>query len=142
MVLYCTLNETFLLCLLYTHYTSATAACAVFCPHWSAVVITDHHSTASDQYSALPDHHSFYQYIHVYRSSLSSYARVAIVYLAIFFLRPMGHGSSHARSRSTQLRTMIESSQNVHYIELSNLWVEESSRRACMHIVHILYSDV
>ena len=71
----------------------------VFCPHWSAVVNTDHHSAASDQYSALPDHHSFYQYI--YRSSLSSYARVAIVYLALFFLHPMGHGSSHARSRST-----------------------------------------
>ena len=32
----------------------------VFCPHWSAVVNTDHHSAASDQYSALPDHHSFY----------------------------------------------------------------------------------
>ena len=94
---------------------------AVFCPHWLAVVITDHHSAASDQYSALPDHHSFYQYI--YRSSLSSYARVAIVYLAIFFLRPMGHCSSHARSRGTRLRAMIESSENVHYIELSNLWV-------------------
>ena len=68
-----------------------------------------------------PDHHSFYQYI--YRSSLSRYARVAIVYLALFFLRPMGHGSSHARSRSTQSRAMIKSSQNVHYIEQSNLWV-------------------
>ena len=105
----------------------------MFCPHWSAVVNTDHHSAASDQYSALPDHHSFYQYI--YRSSLSSYARVAIVYLALFFLRPMGHGSSHARSRSTQLRAMIKSSQNVHYIELSNLWVGKlkACARVCAH---------
>ena len=39
------------------------------------------HSAASDKYSALPDHHSFFQYI--YRSSLSSYARVAIVYLHV-----------------------------------------------------------
>ena len=105
---------------------------SVFCPHWSAVVITDHHSAASDQYSALPDHHSFYQYI--YRSSLSSYARVAIVYLALFLLRPLGNGSSHARSRSTRLRTMIESSENVHYIELSNLWVGKSQGvHACAH---------
>ena len=103
----------------------------MFCPHWSAVVNTDHHSAASDQYSALPDHHSFYQYI--YRSSLFSYARVAIVYLALFFLHPMGHGSSHARSRSTQLRAMIESSQNVDYIELSNLWVGKAQGvRACV----------
>ena len=29
----------------------------VFCPHWSAVVITDLHSAASNQYSALPDHY-------------------------------------------------------------------------------------
>ena len=113
----------------------------MFCPHWSAVVITDHHSAASDQYSALPDHHSFYQYI--YRSSLSSYVRVAIVYLhvALFFLRPMGHGSSHARSRSTQLHAMIKSSENVHYIELSNLWVGKSQGvRAC--VLCIIYSDV
>ena len=106
---------------------------AVFCPHWSAVVITDHHSAAFDQYSPLPDHHSFYQYI--YRSSLSSYARVAIVYLhvAIFFSRPMGHGSSHARSRSTQLHAMIESSENVNYIEPSNLWVGKAQgARACV----------
>ena len=110
----------------------------VFCPHWSAVVNTDHHSAASDQYSALPDHHSFYQYI--YRSSLSSYARVAIVYLALFFLRPMGHGSSHARSRSTQLRAMIKSSQNVHYIELSNLWVGKlkACARVCACVLRII----
>ena len=116
----------------------------VFCPHWSAVVNTDHHSAASDQYSALPDHHSFYQYI--YRSSLSTYARVAIVYLALFFLRPMGHGSSHARSRSTQLRTMIKSSQNVHYIELSNLWVGKAQgvrAHARMRIAHyrVMYNS-
>ena len=97
------------------------------------MVITDHHSAASDQYSTLPDHHSFYQYI--YRSSLSSYARVAIVYLhvAIFFLRPMGHGSSHARSRSTRLRAMIESSENVHNIELSN-WVGRGKLKACARV--------
>ena len=111
----------------------------VFCPHWSAVVITDHHSAASDQYSALPDHHSFYRYI--YRSSLSSYARVTIVHLAIFFLRPIGHGSSNARSRSSRLRAMIESSENVHYIELSNLWVGKAQgvhvgARARMCIAH------
>ena len=118
----------------------------MFCPHWSAVVNTDHHSAASDQYSALPDHHSFYQYI--YRSSLSSYARVAIVYLALFFLRPMGHASSHARSRSTQLRAMIKSSQNVHYIELSNLWVGKLKAfdvraRARMRIAHyrVMYNS-
>ena len=63
---------------------------AVFCPHWSAVVNTDHHSAASDQYSALPDHHSFYQYI--YRSSLSSYARVAIVYLQCSSIFLASHG--------------------------------------------------
>ena len=59
--------------------------------------------------------------------------QVAIVYLAIFFLRPMGHGSSRARSRSTQLRTMIESSENVHYIKLSNLWVGKLNACACVH---------
>ena len=96
-------------------YTRDWEPRSVFCPHWSAVVNTDHHSAASDQYSALSDHHPFYQYIQIY-CSLSSYARVAIVYLTIFFLHPMG--SSHARSRSTQLRAMIESSQNVHEIEL------------------------
>ena len=62
----------FHLSLKHVQYRSETGynAFAVFCPHWSAVVNTDHHSAASDQYSALPDHHSFYQYI--YRSSLSS----------------------------------------------------------------------
>ena len=110
----------------------------MFCPHWSAVVNTDHHSAASDQYSALPDHHSFYQYIYRSTCSLSRYARVAIVYLALF-LRPMGHGSSHARSRSTQLRAMIKSGQNVHYIEQSNLWVGKAQgmcARARMRIAH------
>ena len=75
----------------------------------------------------------------IYRSSLSRYARVAIVYLARFFLRPMGHGSSHARSRSTQLRAMIKSSQNVHYIEQSNLWVGKAQgmcARARMRTAH------
>ena len=114
----------------YFHLKTVHAYNAVFCPHWSAVVNTDHHSAASDQYSALPDHHSFYQYI--YRSSLSRCARVAIVYLALFFLRPMGHGSSHARSRSTQSRAMIKSSQNVHYIEQSNLWVGKA--KACARV--------
>ena len=57
-----------------------------------------------------------------------------IVYLAIFFLRPMGHGSSHARSRSTRLRAMIESSENVHYIELSNLWVGRGKLKACARV--------
>ena len=73
-------------------------------------------------------------YIQIYVVSPAMHARVAIVYLAIFFLRPMGHGSSHARSRSTQLRAMIESSENVHYIELSNLWVGKAQgvrARAC-----------
>ena len=116
----------------------------MFCPHWSAVVITII-TAASNQYSALPDHHSFYQYIYI--SSLSSYARVAIVYVAIFFLRPMGHGSSHARSRSTQLRAMIESSENVHYIELSNLWVGKAQgvrARARMRIAHytVMYNNI
>ena len=100
---------------------------------WLSPTTTPLHPTM--QYSALPNHHSFYRYI--YRSSLSSYVRVAIVHLAIFFLRPIGHGSSHARSRSTRLHAMIESSENVHYIELSNLWVGKAQgvhvrARACV----------
>ena len=35
-----------------------------------------------------------------------------------------------------QLRAMIKSSQNVHYIELSNFVGGESSRRARMRIAH------
>ena len=76
---------------------------------------------------------SFYQYI--YRSNLSSYVRVAIVYLAIFFSRPTEQ--EHAVARA-----MIESSENVHYIELSNLWVGTAQGAACAHAYCALYTDV
>ena len=121
---------------------------------WLSPTTTLPHPTSTPRYLTTTHSTSIYTDLR----SLFSYARVTIVYLAIFFLRPslvprlslrfsfgrvkghtwnycaeggrawergylrpMGHGSSHARSRSTQLRAMIESSENVHYIEPSNL---------------------
>ena len=86
-------------------------------------------TTTPDQYSALPDHHPFYQYI--YRSSLSRYARVALALLA-------SHGPWLIACTEQEL-AMIKSSQNVHYIEQSNLWVGKAQgmcARARMRIAH------
>ena len=67
-------------------HTLLLESTSVFCPHWSAVVIPDHHSAVPDQYSVLPDHHSSTGI-----SSLSSYCT------ELCFVHPMAHRMHGAR---------------------------------------------
>ena len=50
-----------------------------------------------------------------------------LLYLALFHA---SHGSSHARSTTA---SCDESSQNVHYIELLNLWVGQAHGVCVLH---------
>ena len=110
----------------------------VFCPHWSAVVNTDHHS-------ALPDHHSFYQYMN--RSSLSSYAWVVIVYLHVrSYIFLASHGpwlivcteQEHIAACNDRMESECALYRTIKFVG------GESSRRAhaCAHAYCALYGDV